>query len=566
MIGTILGNRYEILEEIGKGGMAHVYKARCTLLNRIVAIKMLRDDLDESDQFLQRFNLEAHAAARLTHPNIVGIFDVGTDGDKHYIVMEYVEGTTLKNYILNNGKIEYKEALKIAYQISDALGAAHNKNIVHRDIKPHNILITDDGNVKVTDFGIARSTTTNTISKDNDILGSVHYISPQQAKGEMVDHRSDLYSLGIVLYEMVTGKVPFDADTPVRVAMMQIDETAKSLDNFISGFPIGLEQIIFKAIEKNPSDRYQSALGIKSDILKLLNDKNYLLYKENVSKKLKPKDKEEVKIEKSTKRLVVLFSLLSAVIVVVLGIMAYNGTLTSIFTSGFSQNIKVPKLEGLTLDEAQNECNKLSLNLIVKDEISNDNYAPGTIISQTPEYNKDVKDGSKIYVVINKSLNTSRIKNYKGEDYVKSKEELEKLGYNVNVVYEESREDEDVILRQSPNAGTSLNSDDYVTFYVSKGLSENNSYKTVPNLNGSTFAKCKELLKSAELNLGNITGTEHPLEDDVVIEQSIPSGSMVIKGCTINITIKPRDDVNQDNPSSESPSDIEELNDARITR
>ena len=277
MIGKIVGQRYEILEEIGKGGMAHVYKAKCILLNRIVALKVLRDDLEGGEEFLNRFKSEARAAASLTHSNIVAIFDVGFDEGINYIVMEYVDGITLKEYIQNKGSLPFEEALDIAYQICDAMQAAHEKCIVHRDIKPHNILITENSTIKVTDFGIARFGTGNTLTSGDDILGSVHYISPEQAKGEVVDCRSDLYSLGVALYEMVTGRVPFDADTPVAVAMMQIEESPILPVELEDSTPLGLWQIIFKSMSKDPDLRYQSASDFKEDINCLLQDNDYFL-------------------------------------------------------------------------------------------------------------------------------------------------------------------------------------------------------------------------------------------------------------------------------------------------
>lgn len=333
MIGTVLGDRYELLEEIGKGGMAYVYKARCVLLNRIVAVKILRDDLESGDEFLKRFNVEAQSAASLTHQNIVSIFDVGVDKGKHYIVMEYIDGITLKEYIETKGNLEYEEALDIAYQISDALQAAHEKNIVHRDIKPHNILITDDGDAKVTDFGIARSTTTNTISEGTDILGSVHYISPEQARGEVVDNRSDLYSLGIVMYEMITGQVPFDSDTPVAVAMMQIDESPKDIE-LEYDLPEGVRHIIFKSISKDASLRYQSALDMKTDILNIIENPDYviengdlyteLLLDNDDSRKFNTDDSSDRPLSRLIKILMFVLAMLTSIAIVVIGIIIAN--------------------------------------------------------------------------------------------------------------------------------------------------------------------------------------------------------------------------------------------------
>ena len=270
MIGTVLGNRYEILEEIGCGGMANVYKAHCKLLNRMVAIKVLKKELEEDTEYLKRFNVEAQAAASLVHPNIVSIFDFGFDGGYHYIVMEMIDGITLKQYINEKAPLDTKDALGIAYQICDALTAAHQNNIVHRDIKPHNIMITSDHRVKVTDFGIARATVGSTMTADTNILGSVHYISPEQARGSVVDGRTDLYSLGVVLYEMLTGRVPYHSDAPVAVAMMHIEQKPVSPREYNPELTSSVEKLIFKALSKNIGDRYQSGAELNADIMKLL--------------------------------------------------------------------------------------------------------------------------------------------------------------------------------------------------------------------------------------------------------------------------------------------------------
>lgn len=266
MIGTILGGRYKILEEVGKGGMAYVYKAHCNVLNRIVAVKMLRNDLEGGDEFVNRFNAEAQSAACLTHPNIVSIFDVGEENGMYYIVMEYLDGITLKEYIKSKGKLSSAESADIASQICAALACAHEKNIIHRDIKPHNIMITGDNLVKVTDFGIARASSNATMQVGDSILGSVHYISPEQARGGYVDCRSDIYSLGIVLYEMLTGKVPFESESPIAIAMKHLEETPVQPKLLTPDISDELQEIVLKAISKETRKRYQNVSAMKSDL------------------------------------------------------------------------------------------------------------------------------------------------------------------------------------------------------------------------------------------------------------------------------------------------------------
>ncbi len=271
MIGTVLGGRYTILEEVGKGGMAHVYKAHCNVLNRTVAVKMLRNDLEGGDEFVKRFNAEAQSAACLAHPNIVSIYDVGEENGLYYIVMEYIEGTTLKEYIKAKGKISSLESAEIASQICAALTVAHEKNIIHRDIKPHNIMVTSNNLVKVTDFGIARASNNATMQVGDSILGSVHYISPEQARGGYVDGRTDIYSLGIVLYEMLTGKVPFESESPIAIAMKHLEEMPVAPKTLSPDISCELQEIVLKAISKETRKRYQSVSAMKSDLDVIIN-------------------------------------------------------------------------------------------------------------------------------------------------------------------------------------------------------------------------------------------------------------------------------------------------------
>jgi serine/threonine protein kinase len=255
MIGRIIGNRYEIIEKIGGGGMSNVYKAKCNVLNRYVAIKILRDELTQDSEFVEKFKQESLSAASLTHPNIVNIYDTGIEDDIYYIVMEYVKGETLKNYIKRMTRLSEEEAVKISRQVAEALRHAHLNNIVHRDIKPHNILLTEDGTAKVTDFGIARASTSSTINNTSNVIGSVHYFSPEQARGGYVDEKSDIYSLGIVMYEMVTGTLPFDADNHISVAMKQIQEKPVPPSKRVKNVNISknYEDIIMKCLEKHQS-------------------------------------------------------------------------------------------------------------------------------------------------------------------------------------------------------------------------------------------------------------------------------------------------------------------------
>ena len=268
--GRLLGNRYEILENIGNGGMATVYKAKCHVLNRFVAVKVLRDEFTTDEEFVKRFNTEAQSAASLTHPNIVSVYDVGSEGNIHYIVMELIKGKTLKEIINEDGALSWKWSLNVAIQIASALETAHKNNIIHRDIKPHNIIITEDGIAKVTDFGIAKAVSNSTITAFGTTIGSVHYFSPEHARGGFTDAKSDLYSLGVVLYEMVTGKVPFNADTPVSVALKHMQEKPIEPMKVNPNVPKAVNDIIMKAMQKDVNLRYQNATEMLRDLSKAL--------------------------------------------------------------------------------------------------------------------------------------------------------------------------------------------------------------------------------------------------------------------------------------------------------
>ena len=283
--GKLLGNRYEIIEKIGNGGMATVYKAKCHVLNRYVAVKILRDEFTTDEEFIKRFAAEAQSAASLTHPNIVSIYDVGNEGNLYYIVMELIKGKTLKEIINESGPLPWKWSVNIAIQIASALETAHRNRIIHRDIKPHNIIITEDGIAKVTDFGIAKAVSNSTITAFGTTIGSVHYFSPEHARGGYTDAKSDLYSLGVVMYEMLTGTVPFDADTPVSIALKHMQETPKEPRELNEDIPIAVNNIIMKAMKKDTNARYSSATEMLRDLNKALKDPNgnFVYVQENES-------------------------------------------------------------------------------------------------------------------------------------------------------------------------------------------------------------------------------------------------------------------------------------------
>jgi PASTA domain./Protein kinase domain. len=412
LIGKMLGNRYEILEEIGQGGMGIVYKARCHLLNRFVAIKILRPEFSHDEEFIKRFKYESQSAASLSHPNIVSIYDVGNEGNIYYIVMEYVKGKTLKQIIKEvNGHLSVDETISIASQVLRALDNAHRHNIIHRDIKPHNILITEDGIAKVTDFGIARAATDYTLTYNKNIIGTAQYFSPEQAKGGIVDEKSDIYSLGIVMYEMLTGQVPFEGDSPISVALKHIEEELVPPSKINRDIPKGIEDIIIKATQKDPTKRYSTAKEMLNDINKFVSDPvNFRIIKidEDAPTKIMPtidykgNEREDNKPVKSRRNKIV-----SAIIttVIVLIIMAGIAGATFIFINRqTAEEIDVPPIVGMQVDDAKKLLEKNGLSLEIVGEDYSDEAA-GIVLSQSPEPEIKVKKNYKIKVRISKGLN-----------------------------------------------------------------------------------------------------------------------------------------------------------------
>ena len=353
--GRLIGNRYEILEKIGTGGMAIVYKARDHVLNRNVAVKVLKEEFTTDAEFVKRFNIEAQSAASLTHSNIVSIYDVGSEGEIHYIVMELVQGKTLKEIITDGGILPWKWTVNIAIQIASALEVAHRNNIVHRDIKPHNIIITEDGTAKVTDFGIAKAVSNSTITSFGATIGSVHYFSPEHARGGYTDAKSDIYSLGVVMYEMLTGKVPFDADTPVSVALKHMQEKPVEPKKINNTIPDSVNKIIIKAMQKEPNLRYNSATEMLTDLREAIKNPNgnFVVMNQMNSDESTQKVSIDANKEKRTKKKMkkwvkVLIALLICILVFV---GAMFGTV-KLLTGNRVKQVKVPSLVGMTLDEA----------------------------------------------------------------------------------------------------------------------------------------------------------------------------------------------------------------------
>ena len=551
--GRLLGNRYEILENIGNGGMATVYKAKCHVLNRYVAVKVLRDEFTTDGEFVKRFNTEAQSAASLTHPNIVSVYDVGSEGDIHYIVMELIKGKTLKEIINEDGALSWKWSVNVAIQIASALETAHKNNIIHRDIKPHNIIITEDGIAKVTDFGIAKAVSNSTITAFGTTIGSVHYFSPEHARGGYTDAKSDLYSLGVVLYEMVTGQVPFNADTPVSVALKHMQEIPKEPMELNPNLPKAVNDIIMKAMQKDTNLRYQNATEMLRDLSKALKNPNgdfvvtekqedfptqristiYDKSEETPSRRNNENKKEDGKLKTFIKNHKALSLVLGGILLFVITILITNLVIKLVTKA----DVQIPDVVGMEQTEAQKTIEDAKLKYEKKSEEYNKDVPVGYIISQDPGYmpNYNVKEGSTISVVVSLGQNLVKVPKVTGLTQDDATKQLEDLGLVVNVeeTYS-SKVEAGYVIEQSVKENEEIDAGESITIKVSKGTEK----VTVPDLTGKTESEAKTAIKDAGLKLKTVVTTEDTTkEDGVVVKQSLEAGTEVEKNATITITI-----------------------------
>ena len=542
--GRLLENRYEIIEKVGNGGMATVYKAKCHVLNRYVAVKILREEFTTDEEFVKRFNTEAQAAASLTHPNIVSVYDVGSEGDLHYIVMELIKGKTLKDIINEDGKLAWKWSVNVAIQIASALETAHKNHIIHRDIKPHNIIITEDGIAKVTDFGIAKAVSNSTITAFGSTIGSVHYFSPEHARGGFTDPKSDLYSLGVVLYEMVTGKVPFNADTAVSVALKHMQETPKEPIELNPEIPKSVNDIIMKAMQKDINLRYQTAAEMLKDLSRAAkNPTGDFVVMEKQDNDFPTQrlstiyDKSEVREEKRKegfmKKHKILLITIGAILLFVLTIFATNFLLNA-----FSKkDVQIPNLVGKEQSQAKSEADSAKLQFVIGEETFSKDVPSGCIISQEPPYAEDfaVKEGSTITVVISKGRNLVDVPKVVGKKVDEATTELETLGLKVTVEEEYDKKVEaGYVIEQSVEAKTEIDAGETITIKVSKGTEK----VIVPDLTGKTEDVAKDMITESGLKLRYVyTDVDESQPDGVVIYQDLDPNTEVEKDSYINISV-----------------------------
>ena len=554
MSNKLLAGRYELIEKIGEGGMAVVYKGKDRLLNRYVAIKILRPEYTKDEQFIESFKRESQASARLSHPNIVGVYDVGKEGNIHFIVMELIDGKVLSEVIKEKGRIEYKEAISIIRQVASALSLAHKNQIIHRDIKPHNILITSTGVAKLADFGIAKAVSAATIvGGSSKIMGSVHYFSPEQARGAYVDERSDIYSLGVVLYEMLTGHVPFDGDNPVSIALMHINDPLPPLTKEVPAIPPQLEKIVNKATEKYQSNRYKDVDEMIRDLddiefITKVMGKDAFVVKPDVSdaseggRKRKPEEAvtdrhKEHKEQPSShgKNKMTMFIVIGAVIIAIVGIIGL-GFMLGWF--GGSDEIEVPSFVGKTLEQAQSEAEAIGLAIQEGDLVFSPDQEEGLIASQNPVEGAKVTKGKVITVNISKGKKDGVVPKIEGMDYEEAKAYLESFGFKMGPgVTVESHLPKGVIVSQSIPYGTAAKSGTEINVEISDGKGK--EMVKVPNLIGRTPDEANSLLSAAGLSTsGNVVYEEvADMAQNLIFWQGIAADTEVEKGTAVDYKV-----------------------------
>lgn len=587
--GMFVGDRYEIVNKIGTGGMSDVYKAKDHTLGRFVAIKVLKPEFSEDVNFVTKFRTEAQSAAGLEHPNIVNIYDVGSENGMHYIVMEYVEGITLKTYIEKKGQLTFKEAVSIAIQVGRGIEAAHNKGIIHRDIKPQNIIISTEGKVKVTDFGIARAATSNTIS--SDVMGSVHYASPEQARNGFVDGKSDIYSLGIVMYEMVTGRVPFDGDTTVAVAIQHLQEEIVPPSAYAPNLPISMEKIILKCTQKNPDRRYESMTALLADLRKALispnedfvviapvsqektrvigeeeinkikqetsniylSDEDVVSHNQNHRDKFEKRDRfeeddeddeeayDDDELEEMNPKMdkaitimgiaagVIIVALIIFILVSFFGNFKFGGSSNKANTETSetqADGIEVPDLKGLTFDEAKEQLNAKGLGIKNAGTVASDQYDEGQIVSQTPDALTKAEANTTVEVTLSSGKGEVSVPSVTGMDETTAYNTLTNSGFTPVKDYAYSADvAQGNVIEQSPNAGSLAKAGDNVKIVISRG--EEQAEATSVAVPGVT-GRTEDAARSAIQNVGLAVGNVSSAYSDSVASGQIISQSPVV--------------------------------------
>lgn len=568
--GQKINDRYEIIKSIGEGGMANVYLAYDTILDRRVAIKVLRGDLSNDEKFVRRFQREALSASSLSHPNIVEMYDVGEDNGIYYIVMEYIEGVTLKQLIKKRGAVTLSEAIDIMLQITDGISQAHDSYIIHRDLKPQNIMIKEDGTIKITDFGIAMALNSTQLTQTNSVMGSVHYLPPEQASGKGSTIRSDIYSMGILFYEILTGSLPFKGENAVEIALKQMRDEIPSVRKKNPAIPQSVENVIIKATAKNPKNRYSDSKEMHADLLTVLNDdrvnepkiafkypehevyentKTISVVKKKTEEQLKDDKKEESiavtvqnedKLIKRTNKIIwILASIFSVLVVVLLSVFFVVPYFTKI------PDVKVPDVSNLTVVEAEDKLKKAGFEVsleTVKEE--NEEIEKGKVIRTDPQAERTIKKGSVITLYESLGKETYKIEDYKGSNYIEIKTLLEKV-YGLEVTIEKKDVDiadeynEQEIIDQSITPGTVVAKGDSITLYIP------NTIDGYPNMveEGWTVEDVEAFCTKYNITLKIDYEETTQYEEGTLISQSRSPKTPIVKGSNLKIVIAKKPEI-----------------------
>ena len=573
--GQKINDRYEIIKSIGEGGMANVYLAYDTILDRNVAIKVLRGDLANDEKFVRRFQREALSASSLSHPNIVAMYDVGEDNGLYYIVMEYVEGKTLKQLLKKRGSLTLSEAIDIMLQLTDGMAHAHDSYIVHRDLKPQNIMIQDDGQIKITDFGIAMALNSTQLTQTNSVMGSVHYLPPEQAAGKGATIKSDIYSMGIIFYELLTGELPFKGDSAVEIALKQMKEPLPDVHKLNNDIPQSIENIILKSTAKNPKNRYDDAKSMHNDLLTALNDDRineppYVYpYPENevdeTTKIMKPISDEnegiatpitDEKVKKSNKLIIALSIIAGVIVVALISVFFIIPALTA------EKDVKVPDVSGMTVSKAEDTLEDAGLTVNSKiEEVSSEDVKKNRIIRTDPKSGSTVKEGTRVTLYKSTGVKTYELENYVNMDVNEVRKTLEDMGLEVKIQQIEpdsttcSVIGQNLVISQSLDEGSEVKSGDEITLTVLQDITFPDWYLQTPDVvtswaNNACVTVTTEYQDVTDSNMAN-----------KIITQSRPNGSTVRNNDSVTITIGRLVESNNDDTTPTEQGDGDDTND-----
>lgn len=567
--GQKINDRYQVIRSIGEGGMANVYLAYDTILDRNVAVKVLRGDLATDEKFVRRFQREAMSASALSHPNIVEMYDVGEDDGNYFIVMEYIDGKTLKNLIKKRGALTVAEVVDIMLQLTSAISCAHDSYIIHRDIKPQNVMILDDGRVKITDFGIAIASNASELTQTNSVMGSVHYLPPEQANGAGATAKSDIYSLGILMFELLTGKLPFKGENAVEIALKQMKEQIPSVCAMNPEIPQSIENVILKACAKNPKNRYANVKDMYNDIKTALDEdrtnetKQTYKFSEDdldetkkieslseVKKSKKKETKEEDSTEKKMNLALIITAGVAGLLVLLLVIFFF------VVPAMGPKDVKIPDVTGLTVEKAEEKLLNAGLEINVKTkEESSEDVKEGRIVKTEPSKNRTVKEGQKITLIVSTGTAKIKIEDYTGKNAMEVKGALELLGLNVTVEKKKVEEtegieyDADLVIEQSVIKGKKLKKGDSIILFTPDVMVKYpNFVKTY------TFAQVEEWASKNNVTVIKQEISTNDCPAGTIIAQDKPEGYLVYPGTsfTVTVAIEPDED---DNTEDAKPND-----------